>query len=133
MPYCPKCKGEYRKGFTVCADCVVDLVDKLQPEEKKEPEDGLRKHPEMTSLEKEVVLETFIEPVEFMYVASMLDEMNIPYLVRTKRGDNIEKLYTLQTTVEKTIYVDDKDFERAEEVLQSLDAYLMEDFDEDEE
>lgn len=27
MPWCPKCKSEYREGFTVCADCGSKLVD----------------------------------------------------------------------------------------------------------
>lgn len=27
MPWCPKCKSEYREGFTVCSDCGGGLVD----------------------------------------------------------------------------------------------------------
>lgn len=27
MPWCPKCKSEYREGFTVCTDCGAELVD----------------------------------------------------------------------------------------------------------
>lgn len=30
MPICPKCKNEYRDGFTVCSDCKCDLVDSLE-------------------------------------------------------------------------------------------------------
>lgn len=26
MPWCPKCKSEYREGFTVCADCGSSLI-----------------------------------------------------------------------------------------------------------
>lgn len=26
MPWCPKCRTEYREGFTVCADCGSELV-----------------------------------------------------------------------------------------------------------
>ena len=33
--YCPSCKAEYRPGFTVCADCDVELVYEL-PEETPE-------------------------------------------------------------------------------------------------
>ena len=33
MPWCPKCRNEYRAGFTVCADCGVELVDQLGEEE----------------------------------------------------------------------------------------------------
>lgn len=29
MPWCPKCKDEYREGITVCADCGCELVDDL--------------------------------------------------------------------------------------------------------
>lgn len=29
MPWCPKCKAEYREGFTKCSDCKVELVSEL--------------------------------------------------------------------------------------------------------
>ena len=29
MPFCPKCRTEYREGFEVCADCGAKLVDVL--------------------------------------------------------------------------------------------------------
>lgn len=32
MPWCPKCKSEYREGFTVCADCGCALVEEDQIE-----------------------------------------------------------------------------------------------------
>lgn len=31
MPWCPKCKNEYREGIRVCADCGTELVDTLNP------------------------------------------------------------------------------------------------------
>lgn len=30
--FCPRCRDEYREGFTHCQDCAVDLVDALPPE-----------------------------------------------------------------------------------------------------
>ena len=33
MPWCPKCKAEFRAGFTVCNSCDVPLID-------HEPADG---------------------------------------------------------------------------------------------
>ena len=46
MPWCPKCKMEYREGFTTCSECHVDLVPSLEdiPEEyrddaKTDPDD----------------------------------------------------------------------------------------------
>ena len=29
MPWCPKCRNEYRDGFTVCSDCGTPLVSEL--------------------------------------------------------------------------------------------------------
>ena len=30
MPWCPKCKNEYKEGYTVCADCGTALVASLE-------------------------------------------------------------------------------------------------------
>ena len=32
MPWCPKCKNEYRAGITVCPDCKEELLDELTEE-----------------------------------------------------------------------------------------------------
>lgn len=38
--FCPVCKAEYRRGFTRCSDCDVDLVREL-PKRPGEGERGL--------------------------------------------------------------------------------------------
>ncbi len=35
MPYCPKCKNEYREGITVCSDCGCELITDNEPERQK--------------------------------------------------------------------------------------------------
>jgi hypothetical protein len=37
--FCPRCKAEYREGFSRCADCNVDLVPELSPEPEPSAED----------------------------------------------------------------------------------------------
>lgn len=32
--YCPRCRSEYRAGFSKCADCGIDLVSELSQSEK---------------------------------------------------------------------------------------------------
>ena len=128
MPYCPKCRAEYRDGFEKCADCGTELVEELA-EDSKETADELRAHPECRALKSEVVLETFTNPIEFMYVASLLDEMDIPYLVRKGKGDIMEDIYTMNDNYEKTIYVEDSDYDKAEEILASAEAYKLEEYD----
>ncbi|MEW6557219.1 MAG: DUF2007 domain-containing protein [Elusimicrobiota bacterium] len=34
--FCPKCKAEYREGYTICSDCKIPLVKELHPESKPE-------------------------------------------------------------------------------------------------
>ena len=35
MPWCPKCKMEYREGITVCADCGAALIEELKEKEEQ--------------------------------------------------------------------------------------------------
>ena len=37
MPWCPKCKNEYREGIKVCADCGATLVEKLNEAGERVP------------------------------------------------------------------------------------------------
>lgn len=30
MPWCPKCKNEYKEGYTICADCGTELIASLE-------------------------------------------------------------------------------------------------------
>jgi hypothetical protein len=45
--FCPRCRTEYREGFTECADCAVALVATLPPDPH---EDSLGEWVEVTSL-----------------------------------------------------------------------------------
>lgn len=82
MMTCPDCGGEYRDGFTVCADCGGPLVAAAPPEppvaEEPEPDKGLIS-----------VLETG-DPAEMAFVESLLLEAGISY---TKQGDRVQDLF----------------------------------------
>ena len=68
--FCPKCKAEYREGFTVCADCNIPLVKEKPPEEPK---------PEYVDLEE--ILSTS-NMGEIVVIKSILNGENIPYLAQ---------------------------------------------------
>ena len=42
--FCPKCKSEYREGYTTCTDCQVPLVETLRQEEDKNPPGTRNEH-----------------------------------------------------------------------------------------
>lgn len=69
--YCPKCKAEYKPGFTECADCGVPLEYELSPERPLTPEEE-----EAASLVE--VFSTYNQ-AEVMLVKAFLDAEEIPY------------------------------------------------------
>ena len=68
---CPECGGEYRSGFTVCADCQVPLVESLDDA----PPAAASGH----GLEP---LHATREPEELGALAELLEEARIPYLLQ---------------------------------------------------
>lgn len=81
--FCPECGGEYREGFTHCADCDVDLVKSLPSLEDEEmPDTGL-----VTVLEAE-------DPAELALAESLLREAGIPFV---KRGDYLHNQFVFGT------------------------------------
>jgi len=81
MMTCPDCGGEYRDGFTQCADCDGPLVavTASSPRDVDEPE------PDMGLVS---VLETG-DPAEMAFAESLLLEAGIDY---TKQGDRVQDL-----------------------------------------
>lgn len=80
--FCPECGGEYREGFTHCADCDVDLVESLPPEPSPE---------EMPGTALVTVFETG-DPSELLFAESVLQEAGIPFI---KRGEALQELFAL--------------------------------------
>ena len=121
--YCPKCRGEYREGFTRCADCDVDLVDELPPE------------PEIEYADLVTVLAASDE-VEVNLAQSLLAAAGIRNLAR---GEGVQDVFGLGRIgagfnplfgpVE--IQVLPEDAEEARRLLEDLDQpYEESDFDE---
>jgi len=41
MPFCPKCRTQYREGFSLCSDCKIPLVDELTDDYEIDGLEGL--------------------------------------------------------------------------------------------
>jgi len=100
--YCPKCKGEYREGFTQCADCQIPLVGELpQSESDDAPIDLVE------------VLST-ADPGLIAFVKSVLEAEDIPYLAH---GEHFSRMHA---TIPVRFLVAKEDVEVAREVLKDL-------------
>jgi hypothetical protein len=69
--FCPKCRTEYRPGFTMCADCGLTLVAELLPSPPKEPE---------TPLSLITIFESSNLP-ELVIARSILEEAGVEHIL----------------------------------------------------
>ena len=74
--FCPRCRTEYREGFSLCSDCGVKLVDTLPPV------------PDPEYLDLVTVLETN-EAADFAVAESLLQAADIDYVVQNEGTENI--------------------------------------------
>ena len=102
--FCPQCKGEYREGFTECADCQIPLVDDLLPSES----DDERKAVDLVE-----VLST-ADPGLIALVKSVLEAEKIPYLAH---GEHFSRMHA---TIPVKFLVSKEDVELAREVLKAV-------------
>ncbi len=118
MMTCPECGGEYRDGFTQCADCDGPLVP-MAPPELAAVEEPLTDHGLVS------VLETG-DPAEMAFVESLLLETGISY---TKQGDRVQDLFGIGRlggfnvlTGPAKLLVAKDDAEAAEETIRNVPA-----------
>jgi len=112
MPWCPRCKTEYREEFTNCTECGEKLVKNLNSELDESEVTG--------AVEDEVFLANLSGPVEISYITSMLEEQGIPYMLT--EADIGQYLSVIQgvSFFGKDVYVSGKDFDRAAEIVKSF-------------
>ena len=106
--FCPKCRTEYRKGFTSCADCEIPLVYELSPELSPPPA------PEYVDF---VNLYSPQNEIELSIIKSILDSENISYFVGNDNFGSLEVGPRIGLFNAKMIKVQDDQYENAKELL----------------
>jgi len=103
--FCPKCKAEYRAGFTVCADCGVPLVDKLPEEKELSPKPPYKQ------------FKALFSTAEIAIIKSILDDAKIDYYFR---GERFQTMHV--PLVDPAILMIREDhFETAKKLLEDLE------------
>jgi hypothetical protein len=112
MPVCPKCRAEYQSGFTICADCRIDLIESLpQPTPEEIEEDNLYK------LDDLAVLADFSNSSEAEMMQELLTESQIE---STLQGDS-DPFYT-GSVRPVTLLVEKHNLESAREIYEAYFA-----------
>ena len=106
--FCPKCRTEYRKGFTTCADCEIPLVPELPPEPLA---------PTTPEYVKFVNLYSPQNQIELSLIKSILDSEGIRYFVRNDNFGSLEAGPQIGLFNSRMLEVQDDDYARAKELL----------------
>jgi len=110
--FCPVCKYEYRRGFTHCNDCDVDLVDALPSEE--EVDHKLRTPAD--EMDSPTLLWKGASGGTFSAITAALDAAKIPY----NREDLDARLLYNDEYSELEIWVPATSFTDAQNVLDEV-------------
>ena len=91
---CPKCKIEYQQGYTTCADCGTDLVEK---EERREDEGSLLRGFGKISAQKAISALFYVGLLPVLItsiIAGRLVYMNSTYMKGVSYLQDGQKWYT---------------------------------------
>jgi len=134
--YCPKCKSEYRDGFTICSDCKIKLVDQL-PKDPKEEIENLEKADDLEEFgqferfnnTKTMLLETASNEIDAGLIMNLLRNNDIPCYKQSKGAGGYLNIYMGYSVFGEEIYVAEQDYQRAKALLNDLspDSGLLED------
>ncbi len=117
MPFCPKCRYEYKPDIWECPDCGVRLVEKLEDEESTNV-----KKEDSTQVMSLVPLKTLPTKIQ----ADMLQEaLENEGIISTTKGDprvpiHYSILWNQLLSGGITIWVSEKDLTRAKEIADHM-------------
>jgi len=108
MKYCPKCRAEYRDGFTQCADCQELLINNLPPIEKP------KSHPQP------VKVFVAMYPTEATIVKSMLESSGLSPIIFDEMTIALQPFYSTAIGGVKILVPEDE----AEDAKVIINEYL---------
>ncbi|MTI67313.1 MAG: hypothetical protein FH753_12050 [Firmicutes bacterium] len=108
--WCPKCKSEYREGFTRCEKCNEDLVEKLKEENKKK-DNKVIKDIEL------VYLTNVANEKEADIIEALLNSYNIKVIKKHKEAGDYLNIYMGSSNYGMDLYVSTNEYEDAKKII----------------
>ena len=111
MPFCPRCRAEYRDGFEICGSCDVALVENIEdiPEPLNEETVAQR----LKDKELSAVVRGGVEACKEVHAALLIEQ--IPAIIRTP--EDVEGFSAVAMVLE--VVVAKEELERAVHLLQA--------------
>ena len=106
MPFCPKCRDEFRDWVEECPDCKVKLVDALPPLPEEVFKEGTLVH-----------VATAPNEIEARLWKGILEDNGIPSMIKVAESLN---LYLSPLALEHRLYVLEEDEQKAREILDGV-------------
>ena len=122
MPWCPKCRAEYRQDFKTCSDCNTDLVDELEQIEKKSDTEYDDEAAYLTSVSNRIEAEM---------MEALLNSNGIPVLKKSRGAGGYLNIYMGATIFGVDLYVPSRLLKKAKEIIASNPENVEEDVQQD--
>ena len=117
MPWCPKCKAEYREGFTICSDCNVELVTELE----STPDGNAN-----LVYDREAFLISVTDDSEAKAIEALLRPYGISVLRKYKGAGEYLQVYMGLTIYGIDLFVSSRELETAKEVIDAMNESNVE-------
>lgn len=119
MPWCPKCKAEYREGIEICNDCKTELVK--EREELKE---------EKIDYDREAFLISVSGEFEASTIEALLKFYDVPVLRKHRGSGGYLEIYMGMSNTGIDLFVPSRFLEEAKEIIRNeLEETIVEDDD----
>ena len=114
---CPKCRNEYRPGFTRCSECDVDLVDQVEEIADEST----------TASEDDLV--SVLETEDSLFLGKLitkLESKNIPYLLQSGTAIDWNGLIDKESSLvwKAVLYVPGAQSDEVKSLIQKLRAFM---------
>jgi predicted amidophosphoribosyltransferase len=121
MPYCPKCRYEYKPTVEICPDCGKKLVTKLKQKKRKKVATLEISEEEALIKPKLKLLYVTRNLIYANFLKETLEKNGIPCLIQRESGVNLRGPALIRHPLTDTrVYVAEKNFEKSLKIKEQL-------------